>query len=76
MFLGIDIGTSGVKAVVTASDGQVLAQCSAALSVSRPQELWSEKAPDDWGDATNRAVLGLDADLRRRAGGLAIACPP
>ncbi|WCT79851.1 xylulokinase [Novosphingobium humi] len=73
MFLGIDIGTSGVKAVVTASDGRVLSQCSAALSVSRPQELWSEQAPDDWVDATHRAVLGLDAGLRRAVAAIGLA---
>lgn len=73
MFLGIDIGTSGVKAVVTASDGRVLSQCSAALSVSRPQELWSQQAPDDWVDATHRAVLGLDADLRRAVAAVGLA---
>ncbi|MBB3957392.1 xylulokinase [Novosphingobium sediminicola] len=73
MFLGIDIGTSGVKAVVTASDGRVLSQCSAALSVSRPQELWSQQAPDDWVDATHRAVLGLDAGLRRAVAAIGLA---
>lgn len=73
MFMGIDIGTSGVKAVVTASDGRVLSQCSAALSVSRPQELWSEQAPDDWVDATHRAVLGLDAGLRRAVAAIGLA---
>ncbi|MFX4842753.1 FGGY family carbohydrate kinase, partial [Acinetobacter baumannii] len=57
MYLGIDIGTSGVKAVITSSDGHVVAQCSAALSVSRPHDLWSEQLADDWVDATNRAVL-------------------
>lgn len=73
MFLGIDIGTSGVKAVITASDGQVVAQCAAALSVSRPHPLWSEQAPDDWVDATHRAVLGLDAGLRREVAGIGLA---
>lgn len=73
MYLGIDIGTSGVKAVITSSDGHVVAQCSAALSVSRPHDLWSEQLADDWVDATNRAVLGLDADLRRSVSGIGLA---
>lgn len=73
MFLGIDVGTSGVKAVVTANDGQVVAQCSAALSVSRPHDLWSEQAPDDWVDATHRAVLGIEPRLRRAVSGLGLA---
>ncbi len=64
MYLGIDIGTSGVKAVVMSADGAVLGQASAPLVVSRPQPLWSEQDPDHWWAATETAVLGLDAALR------------
>ena len=39
MFLGIDVGTSGVKAVIVAEDGTVLAQASAPLAVARPRPL-------------------------------------
>jgi xylulokinase len=73
MFLGIDVGTSGVKAVIIGEDGRVAGQATAPLSVSRPQPLFSEQAPEDWWHATNKAVTALDADLRRqvRAVGLA-----
>lgn len=37
MILGIDIGTSGVKAIVLSEDGTLEPQASAPLSVSRPQ---------------------------------------
>lgn len=73
MFLGIDIGTSGVKAVVIGADGRVLGQSSAPLAVARPQPLWSEQAPDDWVAATHAAVLGLDAELRRGVVGVGLA---
>lgn len=73
MFLGIDVGTSGVKAVLLGEDGKVAAQATAPLSVSRPQPLFSEQSPEDWWHATNKAVTSLDAGLRRqvRAVGLA-----
>ena len=73
MHLGIDIGTSGVKAVVTAADGGVAAQATAPLSVSRPAPLWSEQDPLAWWAATEAAVLALDPGLRAgvRAIGLA-----
>jgi len=64
MFLGIDIGTSGVKVVALSDEGKVIAQQSAPLSVSRPHPLWSEEDPDDWWAACNKAVLGLPASLR------------
>ena len=52
MFLGIDIGTSGVKAVVTDDKGNVVGQGTAALTVQRTQPLWSEQDPDAWWRAT------------------------
>lgn len=73
MFLGIDIGTSGVKAVLIGDDGAVAAQASAPLAVSRPQALWSEQAPDDWCTATDAAVLTLPAALRAQVRGLGLA---
>jgi len=73
MFLGIDIGTSGVKAVVIAADGQLLGQGTATLSVARPNPLWSEQNPDDWWRATEAAVLAIDPALRRAVRGIGIA---
>lgn len=64
MYLGIDIGTSSVKAILMDSTGAVTDQASAALPISRPQPLWSEQDPADWWTATDRAVKQLDASLR------------
>lgn len=64
MYLGIDIGTSGVKAVVVSADGNLRGQAAAPLSVSRPHSLWSEQDPDSWLEATEAAVLSLPAELR------------
>jgi xylulokinase len=66
MYLGIDIGTSSVKAVLMDDGGAVAAIANAPLSISRPRELWSEQNPDDWWSATNAAVNQLDPALRRR----------
>ena len=65
MYLGIDIGTSSVKAVVMNGDGAVIGQSGAPLDVSRPKPLWSEQNPLHWWDATCTAVKRLDADARR-----------
>ena len=72
MYLGIDIGTSSVKAVIVDDDDAVVEQASAPLSVSRPQPSWSEQDPADWWTATNAAVKSLSANARRsvRAVGL------
>ena len=64
-FLGIDVGTSAVKAVLSDEAGLVVGQASSPLTVSRPHPNWSEQNPDHWWDAVNRAVLALDATGRR-----------
>ena len=64
MYLGIDIGTSGVKAVLLDAGQNVLAQGSASLSVSRPQPGFSEQHPEDWWRATVQAIEQLPAALR------------
>ncbi len=64
MFLGIDVGTSGVKAVILSSSGDLLAEASSSLTVSRLHSSWSEQNPDDWWTATQDAILQLDPSLR------------
>lgn len=59
MYIGIDLGTSGVKVILLSETGQLLATQSESLTVSRPQPLWSEQSPDDWWQATDRALQAL-----------------
>jgi xylulokinase len=64
MYLGIDVGTSCVKAVLVDERDTVVDQASATLAISRPHALWSEQHPADWWAATNGAVASLDPKLR------------
>ncbi|MDX1737779.1 MAG: xylulokinase [Alphaproteobacteria bacterium] len=48
MYLGLDIGTSAIKAVVCDEAQNIVAQASRSLSVSMPYPLWSEQNPEDW----------------------------
>lgn len=73
MFLGIDIGTSGVKAVVLDEAGSVVGQGTAALTVQRPHPLWSEQDPDAWWRATTAAVQAIDPAVRRSVRGVGLA---
>ncbi|WP_433646934.1 xylulokinase [Kosakonia pseudosacchari] len=59
MYIGIDLGTSGVKAILLGEQGEVLASHTEKLSVSRPHPLWSEQDPEAWWQATDRAILAL-----------------
>jgi xylulokinase len=64
MYLGLDIGTSAVKAVLADRAQRIVASASMALATSRPRELWSEQNPDDWWQAAQRVI----AELRAQAG--------
>jgi xylulokinase len=65
MFMGIDLGTSGVKAVVLDRRHRLVATGSAPLSVDAPQPLWREQDPAAWWAACDRAVAAALEDLRR-----------
>ncbi len=58
-YLGIDIGTSAVKALLADEEQRVLGEATQELSISRPQPLWSEQNPEDWWGAVVRAVASL-----------------
>ncbi|MEL6299684.1 MAG: xylulokinase [Pseudomonadota bacterium] len=59
MYLGIDIGTSAVKAVIADGPERVAATATAPLTVSSPHPGWSEQAPEAWWKATIAAVAEL-----------------
>ncbi|HUA77201.1 MAG TPA: xylulokinase [Acetobacteraceae bacterium] len=59
--IGIDLGTSGVKAVLIGEDGTVRAEATAPLAISHPHPLWSEQSPEDWWTATATAIAALRA---------------
>jgi xylulokinase len=54
--LGIDLGTSELKAMLLSAKGEVLAQAGARVEVSRRQSGWSEQNPADWWQACLSAL--------------------
>ena len=59
MYLGLDLGTSELKALLLAGDHHVVAVARAPLTVQRPQPLWSEQAPQDWWAAVEAVMAQL-----------------
>jgi xylulokinase len=62
MYIGLDLGTSGVKGILISADQRVLAEASAPLTVSRPNDGWSEQLPADWIAATEQVMDQLSAE--------------
>jgi xylulokinase len=61
--VGLDVGTTGVKAIAIDADGEVLARAEESYELSTPQPGWAEEDPDDWVRAAEAALKKLpDAD--------------
>jgi xylulokinase len=59
MYLGLDLGTSGLKAVLIDADQRLLGEATAPLKVQRPASGWSEQNPADWPAATETVMTEL-----------------
>ena len=54
--VGLDVGTSSVKAVAIAADGEVAGIASEHYQLRMPRPGWAEQDPDAWWRATKRAL--------------------
>ncbi|CAN7246451.1 xylulokinase [Aminobacter sp. LjRoot7] len=61
MYLGLDLGTSGVKSLLMDADQKIIGSGHGSLDVSRPHHGWSEQDPGDWIRATEDAIAELKA---------------
>jgi xylulokinase len=60
--VGLDVGTSGVKALAVGTDGEVLARAERGYPLSTPRPGWAEQEPADWARAAAEALSELDVD--------------
>ena len=59
MYLGVDLGTSGVKVLLVDDEQREIDQASAPLDVQRPRPLWSEQDPQAWWQAFQTVMAAL-----------------
>ncbi|EAV41161.1 putative xylulose kinase protein [Stappia aggregata IAM 12614] len=62
MYIGLDIGTSSVKAILLGEDQSLIASATAELTVERPHPGWSEQDPDSWWRACETVLDALKAE--------------
>ncbi|MGV0959024.1 MAG: xylulokinase [Limnohabitans sp.] len=70
MFLGLDLGTSELKALLLNDQHQVLATARWPLTVQRPQALWSEQDPASWWQALEQVMDSLQREQPQALGRL------
>jgi xylulokinase len=57
--IGLDVGTTGVKAVAISPDGELLAAAEESYPLSTPQPGWAEQDPEDWWRAATACLARL-----------------
>jgi xylulokinase len=60
--VGLDVGTTGVKALALSPEGDVLARAEEGYELSTPQPGWAEQDPEDWWRAAERALTALGGE--------------
>ncbi len=58
-FIGVDVGTSGTKALAISPKGAVLASATSSYPSLHPKPLWSEQNPEDWWTATVKVIRAV-----------------
>ena len=66
--VGLDVGTSGLKALAVGEDGSVLARAEVRYPLSTPRPGWSEQDPADWWAACESALASLSGSVGPIAG--------
>lgn len=62
MFLGLDLGTSGLRATLVDEAGHIVASAEAGYPVAHPHPGWSEQAPAHWLEACKETIASLRRD--------------
>ena len=76
MYLGLDLGTSGLRGLLIDAEGAALGSAEAAYPVSHPHPGWSEQDPQDWITACRSVLSALCAsqpDAIRHLAGIGIS---
>jgi xylulokinase len=60
--IGLDVGTTGVKAIAVSPTGEVVARAERGYELSTPQPGWAEQDPEDWWRASEAALAALGVD--------------
>jgi xylulokinase len=56
LFLGVDVSTTGAKALLVDETGTVVSSATSPLTLQTPRPLWSEQDPDEWWTQTAKSI--------------------
>ena len=58
-FIGIDVGTSGIKAIAVDLEGNILASHNEHLNIIIQKPGWTEQNPLEWWTATIKSLKAI-----------------
>jgi xylulokinase len=73
MFIGVDLGTSGVKCILATKEGDVLRTVSREYDLIIPKPGWTEQNPIDWLEQTLSALKELVQDYETQIEGISFS---
>ena len=72
MYIGLDLGTSSLKGILTNENGAIIRESSCDYSVGYPYAGWSEQNPEDWIIAFNRVIATLSDGIKDKIRGISV----
>ncbi len=69
-YIGLDLGTSGLKGLLVDRFGKIIKESSAEYPVCYPQDGWSEQDPSDWLIACEKVLFDLSDGINAEIGGI------
>ncbi len=72
MYIGLDLGTSALKGILTDNKGVVLRESSVSYPVYYPANGWCQQEPSDWLNAVNRVIAALSDGFKDKIKGLSV----
>jgi xylulokinase len=72
-FIGVDVGTTGVKTIAISPTGDVIARAERGYALSAPRQGWSEQDPEDWWSASQSTLLAVAAAGVRDVRGIGLS---
>ena len=73
VLVGLDVGTSGTRALAVSTDGAVVAEATSRYEPDSPRPGWSEQRPEDWWRAAREVLAAVAAGAGDEIVGLGLA---
>ena len=72
MLIGLDIGTSGARALAVSDSGDVIASAAQEYPLLTPRPGWTEQNPEDWWEASRKVLAEVASAVKGKVAGIGL----